>query len=167
MWSLIKTWQHGLHTFRERLCSPVFKSPCRAKHKIYITLEYHMANDWLESIPGRGQVPPARGCNLISCHKSNRRLLFIWNLEPIIKTVNNSKLARCSYWLFMHQDLLACQSCKLCTVLWNKWALLICKVQFGVTRDILYRKFCFPCLKEMGVIYVPMVIWGTHWFWVY
>lgn len=91
MWNLIKTWHHGLHTFRERLCSTMFKSPCRAKHKIYITLEYHMANDWLDSMSGRGQVLPARGCNLISCYKSNRRLLFIWNLEQWHKNNKNSE----------------------------------------------------------------------------
>lgn len=143
VWSLIKTCHHRLHTFRERSCSPMFKSPCWAKYKIYITLEYHMANDQLESMSGRGQVLSARGCNLISCYKSNRRLPFIWNLEPIIKTVNNSKPACYSYWLFICQELSPCQSCKLCRVLWNSWALPTSKVEFGVVRDLLYMKVCF------------------------
>lgn len=115
----------------------------------------------VSSMPGRGQVPPARGCNLISCYKSNRRLLFIWNLEPIIKTVNNSKLACYSHWQFMCQDFLPYQSCKLCTVPWHNWTLPICKVELWVVRDLLYRKFCCLCFKEISVIYVPKVLWGN------
>jgi hypothetical protein len=37
-------------------------------------------------MPGRGQVLPARSFSLILCYKSNRSLLLIWNIEPVIKT---------------------------------------------------------------------------------